>query len=149
LDALGARADPEWGESDFIRASRRQVTGNQGFQAAVVGPKGILGVIGYHRLDWVNRATNIGYWIAADAQGHGLATRGARALIDHAFRVWELNRVEIRAAVGNGPSRRVAERLGLVREGVLRQAERIGERYVDHAVYAVLAPDWSHADGSA
>jgi len=35
-----------------------------------------------------------------------------RALVDHALRTWELNRVEVRAAPGNTRSRAIPERLG-------------------------------------
>lgn len=126
----------------FIRDSRRQLGENQGFQAAIVDRGQIVGMIGFHRLDWVNRATSIGYWIAEDRQGRGTMTAAARALIDHAFRVWGMHRVEIRAGVENPRSQAVARRLGFVQEGVLRHAERLGDRYVDHAVYAMLSDDW-------
>ena len=53
-----------------------------------------------------------------------------------------LNRVEIRAAPENRRSRAIPERLGFTEEGTLRQAERVGERYLDSAVYAMLAEDW-------
>jgi ribosomal-protein-serine acetyltransferase len=69
-------------------------------------------------------------------------TLAVRALIDWAFDGWALNRVEIRAATGNEPSRAVLRRLGMREEGVLRAVERMGGRYLDHVVYAVLASEW-------
>jgi ribosomal-protein-serine acetyltransferase len=39
-------------------------------------------------------------------------------------------------------SRAIPERLGFVHEGTLREAERIGERWLDLAVYGMLASDW-------
>jgi ribosomal-protein-serine acetyltransferase len=56
--------------------------------------------------------------------------------------MWKLNRVEIRAAVANERSRAIPRRLGFTEEGVLRQAERVGDRFVDHVLYAMLAEDW-------
>ncbi len=131
------------GTREFIAAGEKQLRANQGFQAAIIDRGRIAGVIGFHRLDWENRSTSIGYWLAEDAQGRGAVTRAVRALLDHAFGAWKLNRVEIRAAVGNLRSRAIAERLGFVEEGVLRDAERIGDRYIDHVVYAMLARDWA------
>jgi ribosomal-protein-serine acetyltransferase len=128
---------------EFIRASRRQVADNDGFQVAVVDPDGaIAGVGGFHHVDWANRATSIGYWLAADRQGRGLMTAAVRALVEHAFAVWRLHRIEIQAAVDNARSRAIPERLGFHEEGVRRVAERHGERYFDLVVYAVLASEW-------
>jgi ribosomal-protein-serine acetyltransferase len=126
----------------FIDASRKQLAANQGFQAAIVQDGEIVGVIGYHRIDWQHRSTSLGYWLAESAQGRGTITTATRALVDHAFDRWQLNRLDIRAGVENIRSRAVAERLGFTFEGVLRQAERVGDRYVDHAVYGMLARDW-------
>jgi ribosomal-protein-serine acetyltransferase len=131
------------GTLQFIRMTRRQLADNNGFQAAIVCRGEIVGVAGFHAIDWANRATSIGYWLGEQHQGKGTMTRAVRALINHAFSVWELNRVEIRAAPHNVRSRAVAERLGFVEEGTLSQAERIGDRYLDNVVYAMLASGWS------
>lgn len=88
---------------------------------------------------WDDRATSLGYWLAKAAQGKGLVTRGVSALLGLAFDEWKLNRVEIHAAPDNAPSRAVPERLGFTQEGVLRQVERIGDRYEDSVVYSLLA----------
>ena len=66
-------------------------------------------------------------------------TRAVSVLTDHAFDELELNRVEIQVAEDNGRSRAIPERLGFRQEGVLRDYERVGERYLDIAVYARLS----------
>ncbi len=128
---------------EYIVRSRTQPPDNQGFQAAIVDNGRIVGGIGFHRLDWQNRSTSIGYWLAESSQRQGLVTSAVSALIDHAFDAWRLNRIEIRAGVGNTRSRAIPERLGFTEEGVLREAELVGDRYIDHVVYGILARDWS------
>ena len=129
----------------FIRSTRRQLASNDGFQTAIVEDGRIIGMVGFHGVSWDHRSTSIGYWLAEAAQGRGIMTRAVRALADYAFTVWELDRIEIRAAVDNKRSRSIPERLGFRQEGVLRKAELVGDRYVDHAVYARLASEWPRA----
>jgi len=127
---------------EFIRITRRQLEADEGMQLALVDDDGaIAGVAGFHRFDWANRATTIGYWLAADRQGRGLMTEAVRALVDHAFGTLDLHRVEISAAVENARSRAIPERLGFREEGTRRDAERHGERYVDLVIYGRLATD--------
>jgi ribosomal-protein-serine acetyltransferase len=130
------------GTLSFIRTAVSQLDSNDGFQAALLVDGAIAGTLGYHAVDWQHRQTSIGYWIAERHQGRGLATQAAMALVDHAFDVWDLRRVEIRAAVENARSRAVCERLGFDEEGVLREAERVGDRFHDLVVYSMLAPNW-------
>jgi ribosomal-protein-serine acetyltransferase len=127
---------------EFIRATRRQEAADDGSQLGLVdGDGAIAGIVGFHRIDWPNRATTLGYWLSADRQGRGLMTGAVRALVDHAFEERGLHRVEISAAVGNARSRAIPERLGFREEGVRRDAERHGDRYLDLVVYALLETD--------
>jgi ribosomal-protein-serine acetyltransferase len=128
---------------EFIRQTRRQLAEDNGFQAAIVDGRALVGTIGFHRVDWVNRATSIGYWIAESSQGRGTVTEAVRALTTHAFDAWKLHRVEIRAATGNTRSAAIPLRLGFVQEGVLREVERHGDEYKDLVVFSMLAADWA------
>lgn len=129
---------------EFIRSTRRQFDRNDGFQTAIVDPgEAIVGMIGFHAVSWQDRSVEIGYWLSADCQGRGIVTGATARLVDHAISEWRLNRVEIRAAVENIRSRAIPERLGFVAEGTLREAERIGEHYLDLVVYSMLARDWA------
>lgn len=130
---------------EFIRRTRKQLADNDGFQTAVVCEGVIAGVVGYVGVDWQKRSTNIGYWLGKEHQGRGTMTLAVRALVDHALSGWDLNRVEIRAAEENRPSRAIPERLGFRQEGVMRGAELVEGRYLDSVVYSILAADWYSA----
>ncbi|MGP4045207.1 GNAT family N-acetyltransferase [Streptomyces sp. 2A115] len=91
----------------------------------------------------------LGCWLEPAAAGRGLVTRGARVLIDWAVDERGMHRVEWYAASVNEPSVNVARRLGMTREGVLR--ERYPYRGVrqDTEVWAVLAEEWRAARARA
>jgi RimJ/RimL family protein N-acetyltransferase len=54
----------------------------------------------------------------------------------------ELNRIQARVATGNYPSQAVCERLGLKKEGILRQAEWLYDHFVDLTMNSVLRTEW-------
>lgn len=124
------------------QASLNRFANNNGFDAGVFEAGEFKGVIGLHAIDWPNRKTSIGYWLDASLVGRGVMTAACRAVIDHVFGELGLNRVEIRCAPANVRSRRIPQRLGFVEEGVARQVERHGDKYLDLVVYSMLAADW-------
>ena len=89
-----------------------------------------------------NRNAEIGYWLGEEFLGRGLATRAARAVIDYLFDEEKLHRIEMQCAVANVPSRAVPERLGFRLEGTRRDSHWITTRFLDHAVYGLLEPEW-------
>jgi ribosomal-protein-serine acetyltransferase len=131
----------------FIRAAVCQHEENRGLQMAIVCQRRIIGVAGFHRIDWTTRSTSIGYWLAEAQQGAGTMTLAVRALVDYAVNVLGLHRIEIRAGVENHRSRAIPERLGFSQEGVVRAAERIGSRVIDHVIYAITDVAWQPERG--
>lgn len=125
--------------AEFIRKTRKQLEDNDGFQGALVLDGRMVGAGGLIGIDWESRKTGIGYWLAEQHQGQGLMTRAVQAVTDYAFDDLDLNRVEIQVGTDNAKSRAIPERLGFRQEGVLRDYERVGDRYLDIVVYSLLA----------
>ena len=126
----------------FVESALRQHTSGLGFQAGLWHAGELAGIIGYHHLEWANRSTCVGYWLAERYQGRGIMTKACKSIVEYAFDEWHLNRVEIRCATENLKSRAIPERLGFKTEGVLREAEWLYDHYVDHVVYGMLAKQW-------
>lgn len=70
----------------------------------------LVGMVGLARGE--DGAAELGYWLAPDARGQGLMGRAVALVVATAFDRLGLHRLTWRAFVGNGPSRRVAERAG-------------------------------------
>ncbi|MEZ5124043.1 MAG: GNAT family protein [Solirubrobacterales bacterium] len=134
---------------EFLRAAERQAATDNGVQLAIVERGQIVGSTGFHAIDWGRGFTSIGYWLARDAQGRGLATLSVRACVEQAFGAWRLERIEIRAAPDNLRSRAIPQRLGFRELGRLRAVEHVGDRWVDHVVYELRAADWVSAPPAA
>ncbi|MFF0447188.1 GNAT family N-acetyltransferase [Streptomyces sp. NPDC004609] len=83
-----------------------------------------------------------GCWLEPAGVGRGLVTRAARVIIDWAVEERGMHRVEWVVATGNTASVRVAERLGMRRDGILRESYAYGGVRHDMEVWSVLAPEW-------
>jgi ribosomal-protein-serine acetyltransferase len=127
----------------FTRRAGQEAEAGQGFHCALVCDNRIAGVISYMEVNRQHRRTVLGYWLDGDHQGRGLMSGAVRLMVDHAISVWQLNRVEIRAAFENEKSRAIPQRLGFNQEAVLHEAELINGRYLDSVLYAMLATNWN------
>ncbi|MEX1215547.1 GNAT family N-acetyltransferase, partial [Saccharospirillum sp.] len=127
----------------FINSAISQRDSGNGLQYAVFHEEVMCGVCGFHRFDTTNKTGGIGYWLSRGYSGKGIMTLSVRALVESGFREHDLNRIEIACATGNVKSRAIPERLGFRFEGMLREREYLYGRYVDHAVYSMLASELS------
>ena len=101
----------------------------------------LLGVVGLDSCVHLHRACELGYWLRREVTGRGLMTEAAQASVDFAFSRMGVHRIRCAAATDNVASLRVISRLGFRFEGIARQAELVGSRWLDHALFARLASD--------
>lgn len=105
----------------------------------------LVGGVMFVSFDVASGACEVGCWLEPAAVGHGLITRSAEYLIDWAIRTRGISRVEWQTLSTNGPSIRVAQRLGMQRDGVLRQAvapRGASAERQDLDIWSVLASEW-------
>ena len=100
---------------------------------------GNISLMGYEALADL---AEIGYWLRSDLCGQGLMTEAGNAVVRFGFDDVGCHRLELRAAESNPASIRVAEKLGFVREGLLREANRApdGGR-LNMLIFGLLATD--------
>lgn len=127
----------------FIEHGLREFAAGSGFRCGVEEEGEIVGALGLHNVQPKAGSCELGFWLAAEAEGRGLITRAVAGLLPWLFRDLDLKRVEVRALPENRRSRAVAERLGFRQEGVLRRIfERNGSAH-DIVVYGLLREEWA------
>jgi ribosomal-protein-serine acetyltransferase len=99
------------------------------------------GLIGFKDTDWVNRKTELGYWLVPHMQGKGIVTTSVQKLIKIAFKKLRMNRIQIKVACGNEKSAAIPKRLGFQFEGTEREGEFHHGKYLDLEVYGLLKSD--------
>lgn len=102
------------------------------------------GLVGFKDTDRLNRKTEIGYWISEPFQKKGIMTSSVRAMVSFAFNKLKINRIQIKCAVENHPSKKIPERMGFTLEGIEREGEQLsGHIFTDLAVYSLLRREWN------
>ena len=114
----------------------------KGIMYSVSSDGDIIGTIALNSIDYENRSCGVGYWVSEEFAGKGIATRCCSRLIDHCFNDLNLHRFVLEAAIENIASCRVAEKLGLRLEGVIKDREWLYDRFLDANLYAVTKPEW-------
>lgn len=98
----------------------------------------VWGGASVYEVDLDQARAAVGYWLAPDARGRGVATRTLRLLARWTFDHLAVARLELTCAPDNVASQRVAERCGFVREGVLRSHMRFKGGRRDTMVFSLL-----------
>lgn len=102
----------------------------------------LVGGVLFRTMDTQHGMAEAGCWLEPSAAGKGLVTRAARVIIDWAIEERGIHRVEWHVAAANEPSIAVARRLGMTRDGVLRESYFYRGKRHDMEVWSVLAPEW-------
>ncbi|MFO8021795.1 MAG: GNAT family N-acetyltransferase [Perlabentimonas sp.] len=104
-----------------------------------------IGLVGFKDTDKLNQKIEIGYWLSEKYQKQGIITKSVEKLCDFAFNNLGMNRIQIKCAVNNMPSKRIPQKLGFKFEGIERDGELLtGNVFTDIEVYSKLKCDLTH-----
>jgi RimJ/RimL family protein N-acetyltransferase len=129
---------------EYIEQAAREVAAGTAVRLGVVrqGTQDCIGQVTLYRFDVANRRCDIGYALHRNHWGHGYIGEALQAVLDFGFGPLGLHRVEADIDPRNDASLRAVERLGFVREGLLRERWLVGGEVCDTALYGLLRSDW-------
>jgi [ribosomal protein S5]-alanine N-acetyltransferase len=97
-------------------------------------PVGVLGISNI--IEGAFRSANLGYWVAQEHNGRGVATAAVAQAVEWAFDERGLHRLEAGTLLDNVGSQKVLERNGFLRIGISRRYLHIGGAWRDHVLFA-------------
>ncbi len=105
-----------------------------------------IGMTRYMNIEPANRALEIGgTWYAAAYQRTGVNTESKYLLLRHAFEDLGCIRAQLKTDLRNERSQRAIERIGAVKEGVLRDHMILPDGTIRSSVYySILAREWPY-----
>lgn len=108
----------------------------------IIADEVTVGRIGLHHLNSENKNAAIGYWLTKDAEGKGIISKSCEAIIKYGFEELGLHRIEIKAAVNNLRSQAIPQKFNFTKEGILREAELVNNKFLDLVLYSMLRNEW-------
>lgn len=108
----------------ITRLAPGERTGGRGIVLAVTEflTQRLVGIVHLKNTDWRVRSSELAYVIAPWARGEGYASEAALAIAQWLFHDQDFERLELRTAADNTASQQVAQKIGCISEGVLRNA---------------------------
>ena len=100
----------------------------------------VIGFLGFICQD--HRQGEMGWGLGVAHRGQGYATEAARAVMDYGFNSLGLHRIHADTGTDNVASWRIMERLGMKREGRLRDSVYEEGKWQDRYVYGMLVDEW-------
>ncbi len=102
----------------------------------------LIGTCGYLFINQNNKFADIGYALSRKYWNKGIVTEAVEEVIRHSFERLNVNRIQIHSVVKNIASSRVAEKVGMKFEGILRERFIMKGRFVDTKIYSILKKEW-------
>ena len=126
----------------FLQAYAEKAAADAGRLHGIWTEGELVGAVLFRRMDVEQGIAEAGCWLEPSAVGKGLVTRAVRVIIDWAVEERGIHRVEWVVSAANGPSIAVARRLGMTKDGVLRESYPYRGKRHDEEIWSVLAPEW-------
>ncbi len=110
---------------------------------AIIYNGSVIGAGEINIRSFTNKAGEIGYIVNPDYWGKGIATEVATLLIDFGFKELNLHRIFATCDPRNNRSAKVLEKVGMAREGIIRDHLFMRGGWRDSLLYSVLQDEWT------
>ena len=100
-----------------------------------------VGLFQIRQMDPTFGTAEWGFALGSAFWGSGIFVSGAELMLDFAFEVVGVHRLEARAAVENGRGNGALRKIGAVQEGILRKSFVRNGRQLDQSLWAILPED--------
>ena len=97
-----------------------------------------LGAVGFNNWSKEHRNIEIGYWLLTEYWGSGIIGEAGRAACDYAFQKMSVHRIEAVVETENSNSKKIMAQLGFELEGIMRDCEIKGGKWVSLEMYSKL-----------
>jgi RimJ/RimL family protein N-acetyltransferase len=115
------------------------------YAVTLTGTDTAIGIFQLRSLEAGFGTAEWGFAIGSPFWGTGVFKEGAELMVNFAFDVVEVHRLEARAAVRNGRGNGALQKIGAIQEGVLRKSFLKDGEYLDQVLWTILEEDWRHA----
>jgi RimJ/RimL family protein N-acetyltransferase len=135
--------------SQYIRWARRQQRIGRHLSFGVVPheQQAAVGVFQIWPVESQFWTAEMGFALGEPYWGTGLFLESAEQVVDFAVYTLGIHRLEARSAVDNVRGNRALEKLGAIREGLLRQCFECDGQLRDHLMWAIVKNDWDRRQG--
>lgn len=116
----------------------------QGREASfvIIADESVVGRIGLHHINTQHKNAAIGYWLTKNAEGHGIISKSCKEILAYGFQKLALHRIEMKVATNNNKSQAIPAKLNFTKEGILRQAELVNNKFLDLILYSIIKEEW-------
>ncbi|MGJ9457382.1 GNAT family N-acetyltransferase [Oceanobacillus sp. CF4.6] len=102
----------------------------------------VIGSCGFHNNVSQHFRTEIGFELSKEQWGKGIAAEAVKAIISYGYEHMNFRRIEALIEPPNLSSQKLVEKLGFIREGLLRNYEFTCGKFDDLYMYSLLKQDF-------
>jgi len=128
----------------FIKTAKEIMKKKTAFTYAIIenSSNELVGGVELNNININDKYAEIGYWIGKPFRGKEYGAEACEALMNHGFKTLGLNRIELPCPTENLEAKRLAVKMNLNYEGLLRKRSYIGKKFQDVHMFCMLKGDF-------
>jgi RimJ/RimL family protein N-acetyltransferase len=96
-----------------------------------------------HIGSWMwGKTMEMGFALVPSERRKGYGEEAIQLMVDYLFLTKDIVRIQVSTDTENKASQRALERVGFIKEGIMRKSGYTGGEYRDHYLYSVLREEW-------